>query len=232
MRVGVTLPHFVPEADRALTAARRAEQLGLDGVFCFDHLWPLGQPGRPALSPEPLLGAVAASTTTIAVGTLVARIGLVADERLVSVLTSLSVISGGRFIAGIGTGDRSSRDENLAFGVWYESADERRARLAAVARAVLAEGIPVWVGGGAPKTTEVARRVGAATNLWGAEPIRVAELAGTGMETTWGGPVGATTDEVSGRLLPLADAGATWAVCAWPSSLEAVAEAAEAVRRS
>lgn len=230
MKVGVTLPQFADQADGALAGARRAERLGFDGVFCFDHLWPMGRPDRPALSAGPLLGALAAATTTIAVGSLVARIGLLADDVLISALTTLSIISGGRFIAGLGTGDHQSRAENLAFGVPYEAADERRARMATVAGMVRAEGIPVWIGGGAAKTTEVARRAGVALNLWGAEPGRVAELTGSGLEVTWGGPAGATEGEVAGRLQQLADAGAAWAVCAWPSSLEMVAEAAATVR--
>src|SRR5581483_7426864 len=194
MKVGVTLPQFRHEAATALDAARRAERLGLDGVFCFDHLWPLGQPGRPALSSGPLLGAVAASTSTIALGTLVARIGLLADDVLLSVLSSLSTMSGGRFIAGLGTGDHLSRAENLAFGAPFEPADERRARLSAVAAAALREGIPVWVGGGVPKTVEVARQVGVPVNLWEVEPIQVAELVAAGMEVTWGGPVAGAPD--------------------------------------
>ncbi len=230
MKVGVTLPQFADQADGALAGARRAEVLGLDGVFCFDHLWPMGQPDRPALSPEPLLGAIAASTTTIAVGSLVARIGLLADRVLVSGLSSLSIISGGRFIAGLGTGDHRSRAENLAFGVPYEPPDDRRARLAAVAAMVRAEGIPVWIGGGATETIEVARRLGVAVNLWGAEPGRVAELTASGLEVTWGGPIDTTGGGAGGGLQRLADAGAAWAVCAWPSSLEMVAEAAAAVR--
>ena len=83
MKVGITLPSFRDEADSAIDAARQAESLGIDAVFCFDHLWPMGQPGRPALSSGPLLGALAASTSTIAVGTLVARIGLLPDDVLV-----------------------------------------------------------------------------------------------------------------------------------------------------
>ena len=122
MQVGITLPQFRDEADSALEAARRAEDLGIDGVFCFDHLWPMGQPGRPALSSGPLLGALAASTSTIAVGTLVARIGLLPDDVLVAVLSSLASMSGGRLIAGIGTGDHLSRAENEAYGIPFEPA--------------------------------------------------------------------------------------------------------------
>jgi alkanesulfonate monooxygenase SsuD/methylene tetrahydromethanopterin reductase-like flavin-dependent oxidoreductase (luciferase family) len=230
VRVGLTLPQFRDEADSAIAAARRAEALGLDGVFCFDHLWPMGQPGRPALSSAPLLGALAASTSTIAIGTLVARIGLLPDEVLVAVLSSVATLSGGRLIAGMGTGDHLSRAENEAYGIPFEPASERRVRLASVAAAVREAGIPVWIGGGLPKTVELARTLSVAVNLWEGDELRVAELASTGVEVTWGGPVGDTVDLAIGRLTEVARAGATWAVCAWPESLEVVAEAARAVQ--
>jgi len=230
VRVGITLPQFQDEADSAIGAARRAESLGIDGVFCFDHLWPMGQPDRPALSSAPLLGALAASTSTIAIGTLVARIGLVPDEVLVAVLSGLDTISGGRMIAGIGTGDHLSQPENEAFGIPFEPASERRVRLASVAGTARDLGLPVWIGGGLPKTVEVARTLSVAVNLWEGEAIRVAELTSSGLEVTWGGPVGGTLEGATGRLTTVAEAGATWAVCAWPDSLEVVAEAAEVVR--
>jgi alkanesulfonate monooxygenase SsuD/methylene tetrahydromethanopterin reductase-like flavin-dependent oxidoreductase (luciferase family) len=229
MKVGVTLPQFRHDADRALEAAREAEAMGIDGVFCFDHVWPIGQPDRPALFSGPLLGAVAASTSTISLGTLVARVGLLPDAVLAAALSSLSIISNGRFIAGIGTGDHLSRPENGAFGLPFEPADERRARLASVAGAVQSKGIPVWVGGGLPKTIELARTIGAAVNLWEADSLQVAELTASGMEVTWAGPIAHTTSEVAAHLTELAEAGATWAVCAWPESLEVIAEAAEAL---
>ncbi|HEX4245642.1 MAG TPA: LLM class flavin-dependent oxidoreductase [Acidimicrobiales bacterium] len=230
MKVGVTLPQFVDHASPALNAAVRAEALGLDGLFCFDHLWPIGQPGRPAISMPPLLGAVAAVTSTIHIGTLVARIGLVPDAVLVDTLFSLEQISGGRLIAGVGTGDSLSRQENDAYGVPFDSADERRASMATVAHSVRARGIPVWVGGGRPSTTALALEVGAAVNLWEETSVRVAQLSGAGFEVTWGGPLHGDVAAVAERLRMLADAGATWAVCAWPESLETVAEAAGLAR--
>ena len=230
MKVGITLPQFRDDADTAIAAARRAEELGLDGVFCFDHLWPMGQPGRPALSSGPLLGAVAASTSSIHVGSLVARIGLLPDDVLVEVLSSLNAISGGRLIAGLGTGDHLSRAENLAFGIPFEPAAERQIRLASVAVAVEARGIKVWVGGGLSSTSDLARTVGGAVNLWEAETAKVVATAAAGCETTWGGPLKGNAEQVEARLRELADAGATWAVCAWPDSLEVIAEAADALR--
>jgi alkanesulfonate monooxygenase SsuD/methylene tetrahydromethanopterin reductase-like flavin-dependent oxidoreductase (luciferase family) len=230
VKVGVTLPHFRDDADTAIAAARRAEALGIDGVFCFDHLWPMGQPGRPAISSGPLLGAVAASTTTVALGTLVARIGLVPDDVLVEVLLGLDALSGGRCIAGIGTGDRLSKEENDAYGLPFEPAEERRARLGAVARTLHGAGLPVWLGGAGPASVALARDAGVAVNAWQAEPARVAEVAASGVEVTWGGPAGSSVAELVARLGALAAAGATWAVCGWPDSLELVAEAAAAIR--
>jgi alkanesulfonate monooxygenase SsuD/methylene tetrahydromethanopterin reductase-like flavin-dependent oxidoreductase (luciferase family) len=230
VRVGVTLPTFRDDA-AAVDAARRAEDLGLDGVFVFDHLWPLGQRDRPALSAFPVLGAVASVTTRICFGPLVARIGLVPDDVLVAELASLAHMAPGRLIAGMGTGDRKSRDENEAYGIPPGPPDERRLALAGCARRVLALGVPVWVGGGSVSTTELAVELGpgAAVNLWQGQAAAVAALTGRS-EVTWGGPVAATAPEIARELSELAEAGATWAVCAWPESVEAVAEVAPMFR--
>ena len=56
IRTGIVLPTFRQTADLALDVAARAEEAGVDGVFCYDHVWPLGQPDRPALAPFPVLG--------------------------------------------------------------------------------------------------------------------------------------------------------------------------------
>jgi alkanesulfonate monooxygenase SsuD/methylene tetrahydromethanopterin reductase-like flavin-dependent oxidoreductase (luciferase family) len=231
VRVGVTLPTFRDDATVALDSARRAEALGLDGVFVFDHLWPMGQSDRPALSAFPMLGAVASVTTRISVGPLVARIGLVPDAVLVAELASLAHMAPGRLIAGLGTGDRKSAAENEAYGIPPGPPDERRLALARCARAVLDLGVPVWVGGGSVSTTELAVDLGpgAAVNLWGGQPSAIAALTGR-CEVTWGGPVAGDVPQIALELSELAEAGATWAVCAWPESLDAVAEVAQMLR--
>ncbi len=231
VRIGTTLPQFRDGADAALAAARRAEELGLDGVFCFDHLWPMGQPARPAIASGPLLGALAASTRTIGIGTLVARIGLLPDEVLVAELAGVSSLSGGRLVAGLGTGDHLSRAENEAFGIAFEPPEVRRVRLAAVAVALVARGIPVWVGGRHRASVELARTVGGAVNLWGAPVEQVRSLVDEGVEVTWGGPLEGGVGSIARQLAALADAGATWAVCGWSGSLEEVAAAADRVPR-
>ncbi|MBV8463506.1 MAG: LLM class flavin-dependent oxidoreductase [Acidimicrobiales bacterium] len=232
MKVGITLPQFADDAGPALAAAARAEALGLDGVFCFDHLWPMGRPGRPALSAWPLLGALVTSTRTLTIGSLVARIGLLPDRLLESAAHTLAALSGGRFLAGIGTGDHQSAPENRAFGVPYEHAALRRRRLGQVAARLAGSGIAVWVGGGAPPTLEVARAHGLTVNLWGAPASRVAQLRAGGLGVSWGGELEGESAAMAEQLAALAAAGAAWAVVAAPVSLDALAEAARTVQET
>ena len=230
MQVGVTLPTF-RNYRTVLDAARRAEVLGLDGVFVFDHIWPIGRPDLPALSAFPVLGAVAAVTRRIQVGPLVARVGLAPDEVLVSELKSLSFMAPGRLIAGLGTGDHRSYAENHSYGIPTASPDERRESLARVARRVMDLGVPVWIGGGSQATAKLAIELGpgAALNLWDAEPPTLAQAV-THCEVTWGGSVRGRASEMARRLHVLEEGGATWAVCTWPRSLENLSEAAGILR--
>jgi alkanesulfonate monooxygenase SsuD/methylene tetrahydromethanopterin reductase-like flavin-dependent oxidoreductase (luciferase family) len=231
MRVGVVLPSFRYGSEEAMATARAAEAGGIDAVFCFDHLWPMGQPERPALAPFPLLGAVAGSTDRLCVGTLVARVGLVPDGVLIAEFVALDLVAPGRVIAGLGTGDHKSSDENDAYGVPAAPPEERRAALARCAAALRDLGMPVWVGAGSRATNEVALEAGVALNLWGASAEAVAARAAQG-EVTWAGPAvtGGDAAAITAVLRPIAEAGATWAVLASPTPMDALAEAAAALR--
>jgi alkanesulfonate monooxygenase SsuD/methylene tetrahydromethanopterin reductase-like flavin-dependent oxidoreductase (luciferase family) len=252
MRIGLTLPSFRDDSS-AVAAAVEAERLGFDGVFAFDHLWPMGQPQRPALSVFPLLGAVAASTERITVGTLVARIGLLPDELLVRSLRSLDRIAAGRFIAGLGVGDSKSKAENEAFGIRFAPVEDRLASLEACATRLRDDGVTVWVGAARTDspTSLIAERLGGTVNFWQVSPEDLARardrLFG---EVTWGGMVGRTPSgnfagtadkppeidaaSATEHLKALAAAGATWAVCVWPTNMrtaDALAEAASRLHR-
>lgn len=225
IRTGILLPIFQETADQALEVAQRAEAAGIDGVFCYDHLWPLGSPARPALGPFPVLGLVAASTRRVALGTLVARVGLVPDEVLLAELDALTMLAPGRVVAGMGTGDRLSAGENEAYGIPFVPADERRERLRACVRAALDRGIPAWVGDGSAATRAVAVEEGAVLNLWDVTPGEVAAESAR-VEVTWAGPAPAGPGALRPLMARLADAGATWAVFPWPVDEEELAAAA------
>ncbi|MGH9299494.1 MAG: LLM class flavin-dependent oxidoreductase [Acidimicrobiales bacterium] len=226
MRIGVTLPTFSDDAAAVLGAAREAESLGIHGVFSFDHLWPLGHPERPSLSLFPVLGAVAAVTDRLRVGSLVARLGLLPDAVVVSSLLSLAEISGGRLIAGLGTGDDASMEEHTRNGILYLGTPARHESLREVSAFLLAEGVECWVGAGKASTNETARSSGAILNYWGATPERLARAAALG-PVTWGGPLPDDAGAAASTLQGLSQAGASWAVWGWPSSLAAVVGAAE-----
>src|SRR5438445_10179644 len=106
LSVGITVPQFREDPEPAVDIARRAEAAGLDGVFVFDHLWPLHHPERPALHGPSLLAALAVETERVTLASLVARVGLVPDAVLVNLLLTVRRMAGDRFIAALGTGDR------------------------------------------------------------------------------------------------------------------------------
>jgi len=59
VKLGVLLPTFRNGASDALAFADRAVEAGIDGLFAYDHLWPMGSPTRPSLAPFAVLAAVA-----------------------------------------------------------------------------------------------------------------------------------------------------------------------------
>ena len=238
MRTGVVLPTFRAEPDEAFAAAAAAVAAGVDGVFCYDHIWPLGQPQRPALAPFPLLGALATRLGPRRgrgqgpfLGTLVARVGLVPNAVLAGQFVALAHLAPGRVIAGLGTGDRLSAEENRAYGIPFPSAAERRAELVELARALAPTGLSVWVAGGPTGRTEEAKAAAAALTVWDAEPELVAARASgvDAVEVTWAGPPPAGPPSLTERLRALQRAGASWAVFGWPVDVDALAAAAHAV---
>ncbi len=207
MKLGVLLPTFRHGADDAFVFAGQAADAKLDGVFAYDHLWPMGTPTRPSLAPFGLLAAVARRHDRLSVGPLVARVGLVGTRHLVQQFHTLARLAPGRVIAALGTGDKLSAPENDAYDIPSLSADERRALLTDTAR-TLQLIVPVWIGAGSDATNNAAREVGATINLWDAAPEKVAHMAKYG-PVSWAGP---PPENLDATLDGLRDAGATWAV--------------------
>jgi hypothetical protein len=234
MRTGVILPTFRETPAEAFSVAEDAVEAGVDGVFCYDHLWPLGRPGRPALAPFPILGALAGRLGVGRrphdgpfLGTMVARVGLVPNAVLVAEFTALASLAPGRVIAGLGTGDKLSAAENLAFGVPYPPAAERRAAMVEIAVTLVGRGMEVWLAAGPRDRSEEARLAAAGLTLWGVAPEIVASFGAerNALELMWAGPSPA---DLATSLAALARAGASWAVVAWPTDLTELVRAGRA----
>ena len=197
MKIGITLPQFAPDVAVLRRAVVAAEAAGVDGIFVFDHLWPIGNPDGDVIHSTPLLGFLAQLTGRVAVGPLVARIGVVPDAVLVNQFDTIHRILGDRLIAGVGTGDALSAAENRAFGLSYPPAGERLAAVAGVLDQLRDRGITTWVGGRSAAVRRVAAAHADALNVWGATPEQVrveggdlrAQAASKSVAVTWGGQV-------------------------------------------
>ena len=201
MRVGLILPVFERFTDKALTVARHAEAEGIDGVFSYDHLFPINRPDRPALAAIQVLAAVACHTDHIRLGTLVSRVNLLPGPVLVAALTTLDRIAPGRVIAGIGVGDSLTKRENFTYGLPFPPVSSRLAAAREVARSLRNHGLCVWIGGRSSRVRDLAQREADGWNCWDCSPEQLA----------WGGapPAG---DELSSHLRSLESAGVAWVV--------------------
>ncbi len=108
--------------DRWIATARRVEELGYSTLLMPD--------GLQLLSPFPSLAVAATATTTLRVGTFVLAGPLRTPRAAAWDAHSLSVLTGGRFDLGIGTGHGGVPHAAAQIGLPYGSAAERRQQVA------------------------------------------------------------------------------------------------------
>ena len=114
-KLGVQLPNFSGFESGDLFEhmaglATTAEESGFDSVWVMDHFFqlpPLGGPDQPMLEAYTLLGALAARTQRVQLGTLVTGVTYRNPGILAKIVTTLDIVSRGRAILGIG-------------GAWYD----------------------------------------------------------------------------------------------------------------
>jgi alkanesulfonate monooxygenase SsuD/methylene tetrahydromethanopterin reductase-like flavin-dependent oxidoreductase (luciferase family) len=182
-----------------------------------------------------MLGALAVSTERVTLGPLVARIGVVPDAVLISQMRTACRLADGRFIAGIGVGDKESDPEDAALGVTRPSLDERFVRLEFVASALHDDGIEVWVGGRSRRAATLSAALGVGRNLWDPTDQQMADaiLESEGHPITWGATLDITSDDgvdaLAQRFAALNDMGVAAAVVA-PTKAGAPDAAARVMR--
>jgi F420-dependent oxidoreductase-like protein len=154
---GLQLPNFtfagIPEPgmfEHVAELAGAAEASGFESVWVMDHFWqlpPLGGPDQPILEGYTLLGALAARTRRVRLGTLVTGVTYRNPALLAKMVTTLDVISGGRAILGIGAA--WYEEEHDALGFVFPPVGERMDRLAEavqICRAMFTEDAPHFEG--------------------------------------------------------------------------------------
>ncbi|MBI5104832.1 MAG: LLM class flavin-dependent oxidoreductase [Solirubrobacterales bacterium] len=140
-RVAVQLPEVEREVrwPEYLAMARAAEEVGFDGIYVGDHL--LYRDGARGSERGPwdawtLLAALAAVTERVALGPLVACAGFHPPAVLAKMASTLTEVSAGRFVLGLGAG--WNEDEFRAFGIPYDRRVSRFAEAFEVVRRLLA----------------------------------------------------------------------------------------------
>lgn len=135
---GLQLPDFswlsgsdpAGSMDRIRAAAQAAEDSGFTSMWVMDHflqLPPLGGPSAPIFEGYTMLGALAAMTKRVELGTLVTGVTYRNPAMLAKQIATLDSLSAGRVVLGIGAGWYDV--EHQAYGFDFPPARERFARL-------------------------------------------------------------------------------------------------------
>jgi alkanesulfonate monooxygenase SsuD/methylene tetrahydromethanopterin reductase-like flavin-dependent oxidoreductase (luciferase family) len=135
MKTAISIPPFTDTASLVALGVE-AEQAGWDGVFYWDHLVWLTQLRQDVHDPWVLLGAVAARTERVRLGTMVTPLARRRPWVLAKHLTTLDHLSDGRAVLGVGLGEPSDAD----FAAFGDSGDPRERA------ALLDEGLQVLDG--------------------------------------------------------------------------------------
>lgn len=195
--VSLTVPQFTSDPALVLDAATAAEDLGLSGVFCFDHLVPIGDVHRPVLELAATIGALAARTKEITVGSLVMRAPLRGPRISAAIASTVASIAPGRTIIGLGAGDAMSEAEAVRFGERTVDLAGRVAAMVSTVETIKSEApdVVVWIGGRHPRVLEAAARYADGWNGWLVGPEELAEIKGglvaaaSTFDISWGGAV-------------------------------------------
>lgn len=126
MRISVWTDTARPYSD-VLAIAVELERQGWDGAYISDHFMPDGTAAFPDYSPTlecfSTLAALSASTSRLRLGSLVTGNRYRHPAVLANTAATISVISGGRFALGMGTGWQ--RNEHEAYGIDLGSVTDR-----------------------------------------------------------------------------------------------------------
>ena len=142
LRVGVQLPEVEREVrwPEYLAMARAAEDVGFDTLWLGDHLLYRYADGstRGPWEVWTMLAALAASTSRIRLGPLVAATAFHAPPMLAKLAATVDEISGGRLILGLGAGWNET--EFRAFGFPFDHRISRFEEAFTIIRTLLREG--------------------------------------------------------------------------------------------
>jgi alkanesulfonate monooxygenase SsuD/methylene tetrahydromethanopterin reductase-like flavin-dependent oxidoreductase (luciferase family) len=125
--IGVYLPQMGFTYDQILHRTLRCEEVGIDSLWLYDHLYGPGAPDYPSMEAWTLATALLSRTSRISIGHMVLCNQFRHPVVLAKMATTLDQISDGRLQLGLGSG--SIEDEHDRTGLDWGTFGERSERL-------------------------------------------------------------------------------------------------------
>jgi alkanesulfonate monooxygenase SsuD/methylene tetrahydromethanopterin reductase-like flavin-dependent oxidoreductase (luciferase family) len=139
--IGVCIRSIRAEPTWWLESARRLDDAGFAGLWCWDHFMGRGDRSVPVVEAWTVLSMAAAQTRRATVGTFVMNVMNRHPALVARMASTLQIASGGRHVLGIGIG--GAPKEHEAYGMPFPEAPERVARLEEAVAVIRA----LWNGG-------------------------------------------------------------------------------------
>ena len=146
--IGVVIRAIRAEPGWWLESARRLDEAGYAGLWCWDHFMGRGDKTVPVVEAWTTLAMAAAMTRQVTVAPFVLNVMNRHPALVARMASTLQIASGGRLILGMGIG--GGKAEHEAYGIPFPEAPERVARLEEAVEVIRA----LWTGGPVTRSSD------------------------------------------------------------------------------